>query len=419
MDAEVLPDEAVDNADSKVKVENVKEVSKNEPVIKKPKFDENKEEGDFAENIGRKEFETDEQVSKECKILEEDDTDEEIEFNKDGLLYFIERLTTTETTHEQKLEEFKEYLEADLEVERQKYRQEKLERAQEKYKNAQKEEEKKSDNKASSSKKADSDNEDDSMEHEVPEPGFIYPLEQDASDMLYEVDFNEDGTYPTVTERYLTPYYAIDVKEPCDDICIYIHSNRVCMITLAPSHIIFQKNLTIESCSYQVTEKLDRTKNKVSGKGKRGAQPMQKNSYLCRLTCSDGSVYMIRCCMNGKLLEVNEKLLENPELLKQPPHSGGYIAVVLPNLKYHDEQLKKHLLDQKQYEEALSRRIMEKKSDASQDNEKKEESGATEEFLNLKSNKNDDNTQIEGTNMEKQEKQKLDDIKMDQVCEME
>ncbi|XP_008216590.1 protein Abitram [Nasonia vitripennis] len=192
-----------------------------------------------------------------------------------------------------------------------------------------------------------------SVEYEIPEKGFTYPLEMDASDMLDETDC--DGYFPTVTERYLTPYYQLDAQKPGDDFCILIHSNRVCMITLAPSHPILQENKTIESCNYKVSEKLDRTKNKVSGKAKHGAQPLQSNSNLCSLTCTDGSIYAIKCCMIGKLIEVNERLVENPSLLKKEPHFGGYIAIILPNLK-HLDSLKEKLLTQQQYEEAIEKR---------------------------------------------------------------
>lgn len=199
------------------------------------------------------------------------------------------------------------------------------------------------------------DDEEMPIEHEIPKDGFDYPLEQDASDMLDEVDDFNNGHFPSVTERYFTPYYEIDVQKPGDDICIYIHSNRICMITLAPSHTIFQENKTIVSCDYQVSGKLNRLDNKVSGKSKHGAQPLQSNSNLCCLSCSDESSYMVKCCMIGKLVEVNERLAQNPELLKREPHYGGYIAIVLPNLK-HLEKTKDKLLTRERYEEAMKKR---------------------------------------------------------------
>jgi glycine cleavage system H lipoate-binding protein len=39
---------------------------------------------------------------------------------------------------------------------------------------------------------------------------------------------------------------------------------------------------------------------------------------------------MIRCCIRGALLEVNQRLLENPQLLVSKAQTEGYIAVLMP-----------------------------------------------------------------------------------------
>lgn len=183
--------------------------------------------------------------------------------------------------------------------------------------------------------------------------GFKFPPDDDASDMLDEVEYN--GDFPTVTDRYFTPYYKTNVQLPGDDICIRIHSNRICMLSLAPSHIILQGDKDIKKINFKVSDKLDRSLNKVSGKGKHGAQPLQTNSNICSISCSDGQTYMIKCCMIGKLVEVNEMLLENPRLLRNSPHKGGYLAIILPNLKLL-ENLKQSLLTHEQYIELIKGR---------------------------------------------------------------
>lgn len=183
--------------------------------------------------------------------------------------------------------------------------------------------------------------------------GFEFPPDNDASDMLDEVEYN--GSFPTVTDRYFTPYYKINVQSPGDDLCIRIHSNRICMLSLAPSHVILQDDKDIEKVNFKVSDKLDRSLNKVSGKGKHGAQPLQTNSNICSISCSDGQTYVIKCCMVGKLVEVNEMLLENPRLLRNLPHKGGYLAIILPNLKLL-ENLKQSLLTHEQYIELIKER---------------------------------------------------------------
>lgn len=175
---------------------------------------------------------------------------------------------------------------------------------------------------------------------------FIFPPDDDISDMLDEVRYN--GHFPNVTERYFTTYYKINVQSPGDDICIRIHSNRICMFSLAPSHVILQGDKDITKVDFKINDKLDRASNKVSGKSKHGAQPLQVNSNICTIFCSDGQRYLIKCCMIGKLVEINEMLSEKPQLLRELPHKGGYLAIILPNIK-HLENLKQSLLTHEEY----------------------------------------------------------------------
>ncbi|XP_011056528.1 PREDICTED: protein Simiate [Acromyrmex echinatior] len=161
---------------------------------------------------------------------------------------------------------------------------------------------------------------------------FTFPPDENVSDMLDEVQYS--GSFPTVTDRYFTPYYKMDAQSLGNDTCIWIHSNRICMLSLAPSHIILQDNKDIQKVNFKVSDKLDRSLNKVSGKSKHGAQPLQTNSNICTILCKDGQTYVIKCYIVGKLVEVNEALSENPQLLKKLPHKGGYLAIILPNIKF-------------------------------------------------------------------------------------
>ncbi|XP_011646645.1 protein Simiate-like isoform X1 [Pogonomyrmex barbatus] len=175
---------------------------------------------------------------------------------------------------------------------------------------------------------------------------FTFPPDENISDMLDEVEYS--GHFPTVTDRYFTPYYKMNVQSHGDDMCIWIHSNRICMLSLAPSHIILQGNKDIIKVDFKVSDKLDRSLNKVSGKSKHGAQPLQTNSNICTISCSNKETYVIKCCMIGKLVEVNETLSKYPHLLKESPHKGGYLAIILPNIKLL-ENLKQVLLTHNQY----------------------------------------------------------------------
>ncbi|XP_006635895.1 protein Abitram [Lepisosteus oculatus] len=166
---------------------------------------------------------------------------------------------------------------------------------------------------------------------------------------------NNDGT-PSVIDRYFTRWYKTDLKnKPCEDHCILQHSNRICVVTLAESHPILQHGKKIKSINYQISANCSRLQNKVSGKSKRGGQFLTELAPLCRITCTDGEEYTIFSCIRGRLLEVNEDILTNPNLLLEKPSTEGYIAVVLP--KFEESKIvTQGLLTPTEYEEIVSKR---------------------------------------------------------------
>ncbi|CAM5111240.1 unnamed protein product [Natator depressus] len=162
---------------------------------------------------------------------------------------------------------------------------------------------------------------------------------------------------PGVTERYFTRWYKPDVKgNLCEDHCILQHSNRICVITLAEAHPLLQNGKTIKNINYQISANCSRLQNRVSGKSKRGAQFLTELAPLCRISCSDGEEYTIYSCIRGRLMEVNENILDNPAILQEKPSTEGYIAVVLPKFE-ESKTITQGLLTQKEYEEVLLKRF--------------------------------------------------------------
>uniref|UniRef100_A0A1A7YTX0 Protein Abitram n=1 Tax=Iconisemion striatum TaxID=60296 RepID=A0A1A7YTX0_9TELE len=165
---------------------------------------------------------------------------------------------------------------------------------------------------------------------------------------------NEEA--PSVIDRYFTRWYRADMKgKPCEDHCILQHSNRLCVITLAETHPVLQKGRTIKSISYQISNGCSRLNNKVSGKSKRGGQFVTDFAPLCRITCSDDTQYTIYSCIRGRLLEVNEVILETPSLLLEKPSTEGYIAVILPKFE-ESKTITENLLRREEFEEIVSKR---------------------------------------------------------------
>lgn len=134
-----------------------------------------------------------------------------------------------------------------------------------------------------------------------------------------------DPSQLSVTERYFTPKMIDEYHQ-----CVLKHSNRLSIITIAPSHPILAKNLTVMSVHFDSTGNENRLCNKVSGKFKKGGQRLKKESVLCTVKCSDECEYTLYSCIPGTLVEVNQRLIENPSLLTEKPWSDGYIGIILP-----------------------------------------------------------------------------------------
>ncbi|XP_053189845.1 protein Abitram [Scomber japonicus] len=165
-----------------------------------------------------------------------------------------------------------------------------------------------------------------------------------------------EANAPSVIDRYYTRWYRADMKgNPCEDHCILQHSNRLCVITLAETHPVLQNGRTIKNINYQISNACSRLNNKVSGKSKRGGQFLTDFAPLCRITCTDETEYTVYSCIRGRLLEVNESILERPALLLEKPSTEGYIAVILPKFE-ESKSITENLLTREQFESVVSKR---------------------------------------------------------------
>uniref|UniRef100_A0A8C7ZUD9 Protein Abitram n=1 Tax=Oryzias sinensis TaxID=183150 RepID=A0A8C7ZUD9_9TELE len=88
---------------------------------------------------------------------------------------------------------------------------------------------------------------------------------------------------------------------------------------------------------------------------KQGGQFLTDFAPLCRITCTDETKYTIYSCIRGRLLEVNENILERPNLLLEKPSTEGYIAVILPKFE-ESKSVTENLLSRKEFERIVSKR---------------------------------------------------------------
>ncbi|KAJ8025199.1 Protein Simiate [Holothuria leucospilota] len=158
---------------------------------------------------------------------------------------------------------------------------------------------------------------------------------------LNERDSSEE--HKLFIDKYFEQSFkTVSTKEPAsefEDYCVLKHSNKVCVLTLAPGHSLLTSNKQITLVDFQITPTTNRMDNKVVGKSKKGAQWLANLSPICRVKCSDNSEYTIRSCIQGKLIEVNERLSTHPSLITEKPFTEGYIAIILPKLKKWDNEM--------------------------------------------------------------------------------
>lgn len=155
----------------------------------------------------------------------------------------------------------------------------------------------------------------------------------------------KDKPFPAVVDRYFTRFYSKRTSANGDneDHLVLCHSNKICLVMLAKSHIAFKKGIV--SIDYNIGN-CDRSQSLAKGKHKKGAMNLQSETALAIIKTADGSNYKIYSCIQSKLLEVNERVKEDYKKLEI--EGVGYIAIVL--LKHENlEKLTSALIDEINY----------------------------------------------------------------------
>lgn len=158
--------------------------------------------------------------------------------------------------------------------------------------------------------------------------------------------------HPSAVERFFTKYFYFRDETVDEMHTILFHSNRICLIGLDKQHVAIKKGIT--SISFDIGN-CDRSKNQMSGKGKRGAMNLQPLSTLAIVTCTDGSEYKVISTITAKLIEVNGRLHDNLHLIGVD--GDGYIAAVLPKVDKCAD-IKSQLLSENEYQTKLANKVI-------------------------------------------------------------
>jgi len=132
--------------------------------------------------------------------------------------------------------------------------------------------------------------------------------------------------HPSVLERYYTTYRLSNGQS------LHVHSNGLCVLGVSPDHPALQPPNRILSVEFRAHDAKNLMQAEVSGKKKGGAVFMSPRDMICTVNVSDGSSFKLFACVRGSIIEINKRLVEEPELLTSDPQGSGYVAILQPKL---------------------------------------------------------------------------------------
>ena len=132
----------------------------------------------------------------------------------------------------------------------------------------------------------------------------------------YDIQQHLDLVKPWANDptAFLSRYYTLHYHRDNDN-KIYVRQapNKVCILGITDQHPAKANN---NGQSIQIAAKVESSSN------------VKPNTVLCEIAIGDSQRYEIKAHMYGKLLEINPRLLEKPELVLDLPMTEGYLALI-------------------------------------------------------------------------------------------
>mmetsp|Transcript_55438 Transcript_55438/g.63657 ORF Transcript_55438/g.63657 Transcript_55438/m.63657 type:complete len:204 (-) Transcript_55438:77-688(-) len=152
----------------------------------------------------------------------------------------------------------------------------------------------------------------------------------DKGDYEFLIPLNPTTKLKPFVDRYFVKYYRPIKNDKTPDLCLnqyaFLHTNKLFMLGLSNEHEIIKNQLKIEKISFDCLSKGNSLE--VKGKKKRGGFKVHSNSKLCQITCAGGVEFTLSGVIDGFVIEINERVIQEPDLLLKYPETKGYLAIV-------------------------------------------------------------------------------------------
>ena len=133
----------------------------------------------------------------------------------------------------------------------------------------------------------------------------------------------EELRFPNFIERYTTQHFVPNIDdEEFKDQYMFDHSNGLVIMGIAKCHPVCKaKNI-------QVVQKIGKgEKRQVKGKHKSNAFKLRSRTIIMEII-ADEKTYPIYAGCSGKLIEINENVMNNPQLLIEESEGNGFLAII-------------------------------------------------------------------------------------------
>ncbi|EWS75673.1 glycine cleavage H-protein (macronuclear) [Tetrahymena thermophila SB210] len=177
--------------------------------------------------------------------------------------------------------------------------------------------------------------------------------QQEADDEEIMIPITTLTKISNYVDRYFVRFYKVYTNESkqCLNQYAFQHTNKLCLIGLAPEHDIIANKKTITKVSYDKVYSGDMQKL-VKGKKKKGGIKSTPDKTIGEIFCDDGSVYQVKGVIDGNIIELNDNLFTNPQWITEYPDSKGYLGII--NIGKKAKLQNRNVLNKEQYQQVLS-----------------------------------------------------------------